>query len=145
MSLRCELKLLLLLALALAALATSNRTLEAYVNAIPERYDETQLWRIYNITEAMQQSIPVGLLMEEKFGGNVWKENSKFLDISIGKEQVKAARSFLSAHRLEPQVLSENVQSLIDEEQLDGVLGTQAELGARTSEYGGTGKQKECA
>lgn len=133
-----ELKLLLLLSLgATLTLAISNRTLESatYVNDIPERYDETQLWRIYNITEAMQQSIPVGLMMEEKFGGNIWKENSKFLDISIAKEQVKAARSFLQAHRLEPQVLSDNVQSLIDEEQLQGVLGTQAAQGARTSEY----------
>lgn len=141
MSLRLELTpllmMLLLSALTLAAGSASNSTLDvdSYINDIPERYDETQLWRIYNITGAMQQSIPVGQMMEQKFGGNIWKENSKFLDISIAKEQVKAARSFLEAHRLEPQVLNENVQSLIDEEMLDGVLGTQPEEGARTSKY----------
>lgn len=129
--------LVVLSALTLAAGSASNSTLDvdSYINDIPERYDETQLWRIYNITEAMRQSIPVGQMMEHKFGGNIWKENSKFLDISIAKEQVKAARSFLEAHRLEPQVLNENVQSMIDEEQLDGVLATQPEEGARTSKY----------
>ncbi|XP_017149664.1 carboxypeptidase B isoform X2 [Drosophila miranda] len=102
------------------------------VNEIPQRYDEAQLWRIYNISEAMQRQVPVGQVLEQKFGGNIWKENSKFLDISIGKEQLKAARSFLDAQRLDAQVLSENVQALIDEEHLDGINATAPEQGQRS-------------
>ncbi|XP_034490427.1 carboxypeptidase B [Drosophila innubila] len=137
MKVRLELlPLAMLLAMSTAAITSLNSSMPLegieYGNGIPERFDETQLWRIYNITEAMQQSIPVGQVMEQKFGGNIWKENSKFLDISIAKEHVKAARSFLDAHRLEAQVLTENVQTLIDEEQLDGINSTQSEPGYRT-------------
>ncbi|XP_060662089.1 LOW QUALITY PROTEIN: carboxypeptidase B [Drosophila nasuta] len=141
MSMRMELGLLMAATLLCATVSGTMTALNGssslplagieYGNGIPERFDETQLWRIYNITEAMQQSIPVGQVMEQKFGGNIWKENSKFLDISIGKEHVKAARSFLDAHRLESEVLSGNVQELIDAEQLDGINSTLSIPGSR--------------
>ncbi|XP_030378530.1 carboxypeptidase B [Scaptodrosophila lebanonensis] len=102
------------------------------VNEIPVRYDEAQLWRIYNISEGMQKRLPFRQMLEQKFGGNIWKENSKFLDISIAKEQLKAARSFLAAHNIESQILSDNIQSLIDQEQLESVASTLGRLGART-------------
>jgi len=131
--------LMLLLMAALAAssaseLMPSNLT-QLDVNEIPQRYDEAQLWRIYNISEAMQRRVPVGQMLEQKFGGNIWKENSKFLDISIARDQLKAARSFLSAHRLDPQILSENIQSMIDEELLDGIQGSSFAHGKRTSKW----------
>ncbi|EDV34241.1 uncharacterized protein Dana_GF21071 [Drosophila ananassae] len=109
---------------------TSNVTLD--VNDIPQRYDEAQLWRIYNISEGMQQKVPVGEVLENKFGGNIWKENSKFLDISISKDHLKGARSFLSAHRLDAEVLSDNIQSMIDEEMMEGISGSTAADGMRT-------------
>lgn len=113
------------------ALPADNEYL--HPNGIQMRFDDTELWRIHNVSDALLQTIPVAEIMEQKFGGNIWKENSKFLDISIDKEQVKAARSFLVAHRLEAELLVDNVQELIDEEQLDGVKGTQAQPGSRTS------------
>lgn len=112
---------------------TSNVTLD--VNDIPQRYDEAQLWRIYNISEGMQQKVPVGEVLENKFGGNIWKENSKFLDISISKDHLKGARSFLSAHRLDAEVLSDNIQSMIDEEMMEGISGSTAADGMRTSKW----------
>lgn len=129
---------LMLLGMLLGMASATNNTLafqgNEYLNGIPERFDETQLWRVHNMSDAMLQSIPVGQVLEEKFGGNIWKENSKFLDVSIGKEHVKAARSFLQAHRLDAEVLSDNVQSLIDQELLEGIQATQAQPGARSSE-----------
>lgn len=130
--------LMLLLVAAIAAVSSnempsSNLTL-LDVNEIPQRYDEAQLWRIYNISEAMQRRVPVGQMLEQKFGGNIWKENSKFLDISIARDQLKAARSFLSAHRLDAQILSDNIQSMIDEELLEGIQATAAHQGKRASE-----------
>jgi len=103
------------------------------VNEIPVRYDEAQLWRIYNISDSLRQAYPIGAMMENKFGGTIWKENSKFLDISINKENVKAARSFLTAHNLQTEVLNRNIQELIDAELMDGILGTESEPGQRTS------------
>ncbi|ALC48900.1 CG3097, partial [Drosophila busckii] len=131
-----ELATLLLLAMATTVLMHDNNNMTSWAddtfNNIPERFDQMQLWRIYNITDALQQSMPMGELLEQKFGGNVWKENSKFLDISIAKEQQKAARSFLNAYRLEPQIILDNVQSLIDEELLGSVQAAQSAPGART-------------
>lgn len=128
--------LMLLLMAAMAASSASemmpSNLTQLDVNEIPQRYDEAQLWRIYNISEAMQRRVPVGQMLEQKFGGNIWKENSKFLDISIARDQLKAARSFLSAHRLDPQILSENIQSMIDEELLDGIQGSSFAHGKRT-------------
>jgi len=43
------------------------------VNELPVRYDETQLWRIYNISDSMRKMLPIGSVMENKFGGNIWK------------------------------------------------------------------------
>ncbi|EDW53029.1 GM12620 [Drosophila sechellia] len=127
---------LLLLVVAVAASSAnqlpSNLT-QLDANKIPQRYDEAQLWRIYNISEAMQQRVPVGQMLEQKFGGNIWKENSKFLDISIARDQLKAARSFLSAHRLDPQILSHNIQSMIDEELLEGIQSSSFGHGRRTN------------
>lgn len=131
------LQLLLLVAAVAASLANelpSNLT-QLDANEIPQRYDEAQLWRIYNISEAMQKRVPVGQMLEQKFGGNIWKENSKFLDISIARDQLKAARSFLSAHRLDPQILSHNIQSMIDEELLEGIQSSSFGHGRRTSKW----------
>lgn len=128
--------LLAITALAAAATGnevTSNVTLD--VNDIPQRYDEAQLWRIYNISEGMLQKVPVGEVLENKFGGNIWKENSKFLDISITKDQLKGARSFLSAHRLDAEVLSDNIQSMIDEEMMEGIRESTPANGLRTSRW----------
>ena len=39
------------------------------VNEIPVRYDEAQLWRIYNISQAMRHNaIPLAETLENKFG-----------------------------------------------------------------------------
>ncbi|EDV91820.1 GH24586 [Drosophila grimshawi] len=132
---------LMLLAMLLGTASAANESLSLgnIVADLPERYDETQLWRIHNISDAMRQYMPVGQLMEQKFGGNIWKENSKFLDISIGKEHLKAARNFLDAHHLEPQILADNVQSLIDEELLDGVQATSSLPGTRTKKASRSG------
>ncbi|EDW62964.2 carboxypeptidase B [Drosophila virilis] len=134
---------LMLLGMLLAMASATNSSLafqgNEYLNGIPERFDETQLWRVHNMSDAMLQSIPVGQVLEEKFGGNIWKENSKFLDVSIGKEHVKAARSFLQAHRLDAEVLSDNVQSLIDQELLEGIQATQAQPGARSKKASRSG------
>ncbi|KAI8034034.1 hypothetical protein M5D96_013194, partial [Drosophila gunungcola] len=123
---KTHLLMLLLMGLIAACLANelpSNLT-QLDVNEIPQRYDEAQLWRIYNISEAMQHRVPVGQMLEQKFGGNIWKENSK--------DQLKAARSFLSAHRLDPQILSHNVQAMIDEELIGGIEATSMAHGSRT-------------
>ena len=68
-------------------------------------------------------------------GGTVWKENSKFLDVSITKDHLKGARSFLNAHNLMPEILNTNVQELIDMEQMMGANLTQSVPGQRTSKY----------
>ncbi|EDW82394.2 uncharacterized protein Dwil_GK25782, isoform B [Drosophila willistoni] len=132
--------LLMMIFCSVCALAAMNNATDFMldVNEIPQRYDEAQLWRIYNISEAMQQRVPVGQVLEQKFGGNIWKENSKFLDISIQKEQVKAARAFLEAHRLDTQVLNYNVQSMIDEELLEGVMKTSSGPGVRSKKATGS-------
>ncbi|XP_037936212.1 carboxypeptidase B isoform X1 [Teleopsis dalmanni] len=101
------------------------------VNEIPVRFDETQLWRIYNISNDMRNEMPVAETLENKFGGVIWKENSKFLDISIGKEHLKAARSFLIDNQLDSEILNGNIQDLIDMEQLEGAEATQGIAGRR--------------
>lgn len=68
-------------------------------------------------------------------GGTVWKENSKFLDVSIAKDNLKAARGFLEQHNLMSEILNTNVQELIDMEQMMGVNLTQSEVGQRTSKF----------
>lgn len=131
-----------LLALAVAR-GNSNASLTGHVlgdhedlNEIPVRYDDTELWRIHNISDALLWTVPVTEIMENKFGANIWKENPKYVDLSITKTQAKGARSFLNAHRLDTEVLARNVQDLIDEEQLEGIRATQAKLGRRISELG---------
>lgn len=66
-------------------------------------------------------------------GGVVWKENSKFLDISINKENLKAARSYLNEHNIDKEVVHTNIQELIDAVELEGIKATLAEAGSRTS------------
>ncbi|TMW43425.1 hypothetical protein DOY81_011495 [Sarcophaga bullata] len=110
------------------------------VNEIPVRYDEAQLWRIYNISDNMRrQMMPVADILENKYGATVWKENSKFLDVSIAKDHLKAARSFLNAHNLMPEILNTNIQELIDMEQMMGVNLTQSEPGQRTKKAARSG------
>ncbi|XP_046802081.1 carboxypeptidase B [Lucilia cuprina] len=110
------------------------------VNEIPVRYDEAQLWRIYNISDNMRrQMMPVADILENKYGGTVWKENSKFLDVSIEKDNLKAARSFLQEHNLMPEILNANIQDLIDMEQMMGVNLTQSEMGQRTKKAARSG------
>lgn len=110
------------------------------VNEIPVRFDETQLWRIYNISR-LRSASQVHHTLENRFGkrhpetcvailrwemcvfflgGNVWKENSKFLDISFRKEQVKNARSYLQGLNISSEVLNENIQNLLDQELYTG-------------------------
>lgn len=132
----------MLLALAVA-MDNSNASLTGdalddhrHLNDIPVLYNDTELWRIHNISAVLHRTVPVAEIMEYKFGANIWKENPEYLDLSINKAQAKAANSFLNAHRVDIEVLSKNVQDLIDEEQLEGVRATQAKLGARTSELG---------
>lgn len=38
------------------------------VNEIPVRFDDAQLWRIYNISDHMQNNMPFAEMMESKFG-----------------------------------------------------------------------------
>ncbi|XP_053949939.1 carboxypeptidase B [Anastrepha ludens] len=109
------------------------------VNEIPVRYDDAQLWRIYNISEHMQNSMPLAEMLESKFGGVIWKENSKFLDISINKENLKAARSYLAEHNIGKEVVHTNIQELIDAIELEGINATQAEWGSRTKKQARSG------
>ncbi|XP_036343944.1 uncharacterized protein LOC118753179 [Rhagoletis pomonella] len=109
------------------------------VNEIPVRYDDAQLWRIYNISEHMQNSMPLAETLESKFGGVIWKENSKFLDISINKENLKAARSYLAARNIDKEVMHMNIQALIDAAEMDGINATQAEAGSRTKKQARSG------
>ncbi|EDW06718.1 carboxypeptidase B [Drosophila mojavensis] len=136
-----------LLALAVAR-GNSNASLTGHVlgdhedlNEIPVRYDDTELWRIHNISDALLWTVPVTEIMENKFGANIWKENPKYVDLSITKTQAKGARSFLNAHRLDTEVLARNVQDLIDEEQLEGIRATQAKLGRRIRKASNDGSE----
>uniref|UniRef100_A0A0A1WX49 Carboxypeptidase A4 n=1 Tax=Zeugodacus cucurbitae TaxID=28588 RepID=A0A0A1WX49_ZEUCU len=101
------------------------------VNEIPVSFDDAQLWRIYNISEHMQNNMPLAEMLERQFGGVVWKENPKFLDISINKENLKAARSYLSEHNIDKEVMHTNIQELIDASELEGIKASQAEAGSR--------------
>lgn len=38
------------------------------VNEIPVRFDDAQLWRIYNISEHMQNNMPLAEMLESQFG-----------------------------------------------------------------------------
>ncbi|XP_055911484.1 carboxypeptidase B-like [Eupeodes corollae] len=82
-------------------------------NEMPVRYDEAQLWRIYNIS-SLESPSQVPELLESRYGGIVWKENSKFLDVSFAKENIKKARSFLKQLNVSTEVLIENIQNLVD-------------------------------
>uniref|UniRef100_A0A1I8P6M7 Peptidase M14 domain-containing protein n=1 Tax=Stomoxys calcitrans TaxID=35570 RepID=A0A1I8P6M7_STOCA len=111
------------------------------VNEIPVRYDEAQLWRVYNISNAMSRRnmLPLGDILESKYGGTIWKENSKFLDVSIDKKHVKAARAFLEDHNLNTEVLNYNIQEMIDNEAAVGANLTQSEAGQRTKKAARSG------
>ncbi|XP_058978160.1 carboxypeptidase B [Musca domestica] len=112
------------------------------VNELPVRYDEAQLWRIYNISESMSRRrnmMPLADILESKYGGTVWKENSKFLDVSIEKNHIKAARAFLENQNLMSEVLNSNIQELIDQESAIGVNMTQSEMGQRTKKSARSG------
>uniref|UniRef100_A0A1A9VBS6 Peptidase M14 domain-containing protein n=1 Tax=Glossina austeni TaxID=7395 RepID=A0A1A9VBS6_GLOAU len=103
------------------------------VNASPIHYDGTQLWRIYNITNYIDENlIPLADVLEYKFGGNVWKANVKFLDVSITKDHLKGARQFLKQNHMPVEILNENVQKLIDDEAAMGVNLTSSDFGKRT-------------
>ncbi|XP_011198323.2 carboxypeptidase B [Bactrocera dorsalis] len=109
------------------------------VNEIPVRFDDAQLWRIYNISEHMQNNMPLAEMLESKFGGVIWKENSKFLDISINKENLKAARSYLTEHNIDKEVINTNIQEMIDAAELEGIKASQAEAGSRTKKQTSSG------
>uniref|UniRef100_W8BHB0 Carboxypeptidase A4 n=1 Tax=Ceratitis capitata TaxID=7213 RepID=W8BHB0_CERCA len=109
------------------------------VNEIPVRYDDAQLWRIYNISEHMQNNMPLAETLENQFGGVIWKENSKFLDISINKDNLKAARSYLAEHNIDKEVVHTNIQELIDAVELEGIKATQSEAGSRTKKQARSG------
>lgn len=84
-------------------------------NEVPVRYDDNQLWRIYNISSFKNPS-QMSAILETHFGGNIWKENSNFLDVSFAKENLKKARHFLQDLNVSSEILIENVQSLLDQE-----------------------------
>ncbi|XP_055843286.1 carboxypeptidase B-like [Episyrphus balteatus] len=84
-------------------------------NDPPVRYDEAELWRIYNISSLKNPS-QMPQFLESNFGGNVWKENSNFLDVSFAKENIKKARGFLHELNVSSEVLIKNIQSLLDQE-----------------------------
>ncbi|XP_075157472.1 carboxypeptidase B isoform X1 [Haematobia irritans] len=111
------------------------------VNEIPVRYDDAQLWRIYNISGAMSRRnmMPLGDILESKYGGTIWKENSKFLDVSIEKKHINRARAFLQDHNLNTEVLNYNIQDLIDAEAAIGANLTQSEMGQRTKKAARSG------
>uniref|UniRef100_A0A1B0G892 Peptidase M14 domain-containing protein n=1 Tax=Glossina morsitans morsitans TaxID=37546 RepID=A0A1B0G892_GLOMM len=103
------------------------------VNASPIHYDGTQLWRIHNITNYIDENlIPLADILEYKYGGNVWKANVKFLDVSITKDHLKSARQFLKQNHMPVEILNENVQKLIDDEAAMGVNLTSSDFGKRT-------------
>lgn len=49
--------------------------------------------------------------------GNIWKENTKFLDISIKEEHLNGAQKFLKENHVLSEVLHSNIQDLIDGQQ----------------------------
>ncbi|XP_067641884.1 carboxypeptidase B [Eurosta solidaginis] len=108
-------------------------------NEIPVRFDDAQLWRIYNTSEQMHDNMPLAELLENQFGGVIWKENSKFLDMSINKENLTSAHQFLAQRNIDKDVLHTNIQDLIDAEELEGIKATQAVHGGRTKKQAQSG------
>uniref|UniRef100_A0A1B0AQJ6 Peptidase M14 domain-containing protein n=1 Tax=Glossina palpalis gambiensis TaxID=67801 RepID=A0A1B0AQJ6_9MUSC len=110
------------------------------VNASPIHYDGAQLWRIHNISKYIDENlIPLTDVLEYKYGGNVWKENVKFLDVSITKDHLKRARQFLKQNHMAVEILNDNVQKLIDDEAAMGVNLTSSDFGKRTRKSTGSG------